>query len=100
MSIDMLDDVVRLDKRASNLQGHFDLTIKDMHEIRISSDKIVKKGEKIENLHFSEEPTQDDLESKFKAESDIAGHLREIRKNSTYIGRRCFRAADKVPSSR
>ena len=44
--VKMMDDVTRLDKRVGNLQSHFDLAVKDVREIRISTDKIVKKGEK------------------------------------------------------
>ena len=43
--VKMMDDVTRLDKRVGNLQSHFDLAVKDVREIRISTDKIVKKGE-------------------------------------------------------
>ena len=58
----MLNDVGRLDKRVANLQSHFDLAVKDMREIRISTDKILKKGDMIENLNFSEEPPKEDLQ--------------------------------------
>ncbi len=59
--IKMLNDIGRLDKRVANLQSHFDLAVKDMREIRISTDKILKKGDMIENLNFSEEPLKEDL---------------------------------------
>ena len=60
--IKMLNDVGRLDKRVANLQGHFDLAVKDMREIRISTDKIIKKGDMIENLNFSDEPPEENLQ--------------------------------------
>ena len=60
--VKMINDVGRLDKRVANLQSHFDLAVKDMREIRISTDKIVKKGDMIENLNFSEEPPKENLQ--------------------------------------
>ena len=58
----MMDDVGRLDKRVGNLQSHFDLAVKDVREIRISTDKIVKKGENIDDLHFEDDTPASDLE--------------------------------------
>jgi len=72
--VKMLDDVTRLDKRVGNLQSHFDLAVKDMRDIRISTDKIVKKGEKIEDLHFADETPADDL----APESPDVPRLREV----------------------
>mgnify|MGYP002725706309 CR=1 FL=1 len=60
--IKLLEDVGRLDKRVANLQGHFELASKDIHEIRVSSDKVSKRGEKIDNLQFDDETPVDDLE--------------------------------------
>lgn len=60
--VKMMDDVGRLDKRVGNLQRHFDLAIEDMREIRISTDKIVKKGERIDALHFDDESPAEELE--------------------------------------
>lgn len=60
--VKMMDDVGRLDKRVGNLQSHFDLAVKDMREIRISTDKIVKKGERIDALHFEDESSADELQ--------------------------------------
>jgi len=59
--VKMLDDVGRLDKRVSSLQTHFNLALRDMRDIRISTNKIVKKGEKIEELHFAEDNSAADL---------------------------------------
>ena len=60
--IKVINDVGRLDKRVANLQSHFDLAVKDMREIRISTDKILKKSDMIENLNFSEQPPKEDLQ--------------------------------------
>ena len=59
----MMDDVGRLDKRVGNLQNHFDLAIKDMREIRISTDKILNKGVKIDSLHFQNDSPVSELVS-------------------------------------
>lgn len=43
----MMEDVGRLDSRVANLQSHFGLAVDDVQQIRISTEKIVKKGERI-----------------------------------------------------
>ena len=72
--VKLLNDVGRLDQRVDRLQNHFDLAVKDMREIRISTDKIIKKGEKIEDLHFADETPADDL----APETPAPPQLREI----------------------
>ena len=69
--IKILNDVGRLDKRVANLQSHFDLAVKDMHEIRISTDKILKKGDMIENLNFSGEPPKEDLQPEMASSRQV-----------------------------
>jgi len=51
----LLVDVERLDKRVSNLQSHFDLAVKDVNEIRISSDKVTKRGLAIEQVELGDD---------------------------------------------
>ena len=53
--VKMLEDVVRLDKRVDNLQGHFDLAAKDIREICTSTDKITKSGTRIDGLQYEDE---------------------------------------------
>ena len=72
--VKLLDDAGRLDQRVGRLQNHFDLAVKDMREIRISTDKIIKKGEKIEDLHFADETPADDL----APETQAPPQLREV----------------------
>jgi len=48
----LLADIVRLDDRVSKLQRHFDLTSEDVRHIRVSTDKVVKRGERIEELQL------------------------------------------------
>lgn len=50
----LLSDVDRLQKRVGNLQGHFQLAEKDIHEITTSAGKIVSRGEKIETVQLEE----------------------------------------------
>lgn len=57
----MLEDVGRLDKRVDNLQKHFDLAEKDIREIRTSSEKITRKGEKIEQIELGEGVEPDEI---------------------------------------
>ena len=72
--VKLLDDAGRLDQRVDRLQNHFDLAVKDMREIRISTDKIIKKGEKIEDLHFADETPAGDL----APETPAPSQLREV----------------------
>ncbi len=51
----LLEDVERMDQRVNNLEGHFNLAVKDIREIRISSDKVSKRGVRIEDMQLGEE---------------------------------------------
>ncbi len=55
----LMTDVQRLDKRVGNLQRHFDQAGEDMREVRISTEKITKRGERIQDLEI-EGPTTDE----------------------------------------
>ena len=48
----MTEDVKRLDKRTEALATHFKQVQKDVDDILISTDKIIKQGEKIENVQL------------------------------------------------
>lgn len=48
----LMTDVQRLDKRVGNLQRHFDQAGEDMREVRISTEKITKRGERIQDLEI------------------------------------------------
>ncbi len=50
--IRMMEDVNRLDDRVRKLQAHFALTQKDVDQILTSTDKVTKRGQKIEALEF------------------------------------------------
>ena len=45
----------RLDDRVRKLQGHFALTQKDIEQILTSTDKVTRRGQKIEALEFGAE---------------------------------------------
>ena len=50
----LLKDVLRLDDRVSKLHRHFDQAGEDMRQIRISTDKVIKRGEAIESVRVGE----------------------------------------------
>ena len=56
----LLTDIVRLDDRVSKLQRHFDLTSEDVRNIRISTDKVTKRGERIEALQLEDGAPEED----------------------------------------
>lgn len=49
---DLVKDVVRLDDRVGMLQKHYDQGIDDVRKIRISTEKIVKRGDEIAELEL------------------------------------------------
>lgn len=51
---EMAKDVDRLDQRVAKLQTHFNQTTEDMRNIRISTEKITKRSDKIESLDLEE----------------------------------------------
>ena len=54
----LLEDVTRLDSRVAKLDAHFRQAQEDVSQIRVSADKIVKRGERIEALEFDEGETE------------------------------------------
>jgi DNA recombination protein RmuC len=50
----LLEDIARLDGRVAKLDAHFRQAQDDVAQIRVSTDKIVKRGQKIEMLEFDE----------------------------------------------
>ena len=51
----LLDDVNRLQVRVGHLQGHFQSANRDIDNLVISTGKITKRGEKIENMELAED---------------------------------------------
>jgi len=57
----LLDDVGRLDKRVDNLDGHFSMAMKDIREIKISSEKVTKRGDGIQDIELGKDSLAPDL---------------------------------------
>lgn len=57
----MLLDVERIDERVGNLQKHFKQAEKDIGEIRISTNKVSSRGEKIEQIELGEGADADEI---------------------------------------
>ena len=54
----LLDDVERMRLRMIDLRRHFELANKDIEKLETSSDKIVRRGDRIEQLELSEQAEQ------------------------------------------
>ncbi|MCV0395043.1 MAG: DNA recombination protein RmuC [Rhizobiaceae bacterium] len=52
--IRLMEDVGRLDERVRKLQTHFSQASRDIDQILTSTDKVLKRGEKIEALEFGD----------------------------------------------
>lgn len=52
----LLEDVRRLDDRVAKLQRHFDQSTEDLRQIRISTEKVTKRGERIEEVQVEAGP--------------------------------------------
>ncbi len=52
--VTLLEDMGRLDNRIENLEKHFSLAEKDIREIRVSADKIGRRGDRITELEFGD----------------------------------------------
>jgi DNA recombination protein RmuC len=59
----LLLDVRRLDDRVERLQKHFDQTVEDLRQVRISSQKVIGRGERIDELQLaSDSPGESDMD--------------------------------------
>ncbi|MEM1046391.1 MAG: DNA recombination protein RmuC [Pseudomonadota bacterium] len=54
----LMADVNRLGERVINLQKHFAQANRDVEQILVSTDKISKRGSRIENLEFDDRPVE------------------------------------------
>ncbi len=50
----LLDDTRRLDERVEKLQTHFDQASKDVRDIRISTDKVIKRAAQINDVQLED----------------------------------------------
>ncbi len=57
----LLTDMGRLDDRVSKLNRHFDQTAEDIRQIRISTDKVTKRAERIDEIQLGAESPAEDL---------------------------------------
>lgn len=62
----LLEDVGRVDERVSALERHFNQSVDDIRKIRISTDKVIKRGEKIEDIQLHDDSPVEDLALKTK----------------------------------
>ncbi len=53
--VKLLDDVGRLDTRVQGLQRHFDQANEDIRQIRISTEKVARRGGRIDELQFGDD---------------------------------------------
>lgn len=67
----LLDDVARLNDRVASLQKHIGQTGEDLAQIRISADKITRRGSRIEALEF-EEPAASPAMAKLPLKGSMA----------------------------
>jgi DNA recombination protein RmuC len=51
----LLEDVQRMDERVAGLERHFNQSVDDIRKIRISTDKITRRGERIEEIQLGDE---------------------------------------------
>lgn len=57
----LFEDVLRLDKRVTNLQTHFGQAQKDIGEIQTSSAKITSRAQRIEDIQLHDDSPADDI---------------------------------------
>jgi DNA recombination protein RmuC len=67
----ILKDVLRLDDRVAKLQRHFDQAGEDVRQIRISTEKVAKRAERIEEMDLeTPEGTESQLETQVETQVD------------------------------
>lgn len=59
--MNLLEDVGRMDDRVAGLERHFNQSVEDIRKIRISTDKISRRGERIEEIQLGDESPADEL---------------------------------------
>jgi DNA recombination protein RmuC len=69
----LLKDVMRLDDRVGKLQSHFNQASDDVRQIRISTEKIARRGTQIAEVEMQgmeQEPETEAVAPQLKAVSD------------------------------
>ncbi|MEE8189615.1 MAG: DNA recombination protein RmuC [Kiloniellales bacterium] len=59
----LLKDVTRLDDRVGKLQSHFNQATDDLRQIRISTDKVTKRGDRIVELELEDDEAEAEPEA-------------------------------------
>lgn len=79
----LLDDAGRLDDRVGALERHFGQTVDDVRKIRISTDKVLRRGDRIGELQLEDDKSPDEGTDELPFESQppkqAAGPEREAR---------------------
>lgn len=57
----LLDDIERLDTRVTALDKHFTQAAEDIRQIRISTDKVVKRADRIEAVQLGDDPAIEEV---------------------------------------
>ena len=58
----MMEDVIRLDERVAKLQRHMSQADDDLRQIRISTEKVTRRGERIGEVELKEETAASEIE--------------------------------------
>ncbi len=72
----LMEDLSRLDDRVRKLQTHFGQAQKDIDQILTSTDKLTKRGNKIEMLEFEASPRESERPRHADDPEDRSGKLR------------------------
>ncbi|MCA1369213.1 DNA recombination protein RmuC [Bradyrhizobium sp. BRP14] len=72
----LMEDLSRLDERVRKLQGHFAMTQKDVEDILISSEKLTRRGAKIEALELQGEADPGQADKVVRPKDSRVGQLK------------------------
>jgi DNA recombination protein RmuC len=72
----LMEDLSRLDERVRKLQGHFAMTQKDVEDILISSEKLTRRGAKIEALELQGEADPGPADKVVRPKDSRVGQLK------------------------
>lgn len=73
----LVGDVERLDKRVDNLDRHFNMAQKDVHEIKTSTGKIASRGKRIEDYDVADKPADTSADTSLESQNDLLSVLDE-----------------------
>lgn len=69
----MMEDVARLDDRVDKLQRHFGQAEEDVRQIRISADKVTKRGDRIGEVEMGDGAEAEEIEPVAPAQPRLVG---------------------------